>query len=336
MSVVVDLSDHQTITDYRAFRDAIGGAYIKVSEGDYFTAGWRTHYNGLAGKPRAPYLFMGQRGNWSGVIARFLEEYRQAAWEWGPVFDIEPNTARYPSLTPSAGDIRALVGEWRRQSGLRFCYVYAGKFDLTHQLNPSLWIDGDMDIIAARYLANDYNGAFANLGWDHPQLTMTQYWNAGALPGLAPRNVVDLNNFRGGALRSAWAQPYQPPQEAFVRDYLIDSPTLIGPVNVNIEFALSGERELRIINSFGETVYLHQAVFFGDTLPVDVDYAPGGIDPRDPNAPADPANLDTVAVKFDPGRPGPISIPTLTAKGRPVVGGSMRVTAAKPFTLNLR
>lgn len=202
MSLIVDLSDHNTpVASYPALRDRCDGFYIKTTESDYFTASsWPTHYNGLAGKPRAPYHFMGQRGNWASQVAKFVTQMNKARWDWGPVLDVEFNS-QVQAGSPTSADIRAWVAEFRRQTGLRFLYVYVGKSDLVGGCKPQDWIDGDMRIIAARYYADNYGAAFANLGLDHPLLDGCQYWDAGNITGLS--KPCDVNNFRA-PLISSW------------------------------------------------------------------------------------------------------------------------------------
>lgn len=210
MSLVVDLSHHNTVSNYTALRDRCDGFYIKASESTYNVDNmWRRHYDGLLGKPRAPYHFMGQRGNFPAQVAAFIAQYSKARWDWGPVLDVEFN-ANVQAGSPTSADIRAWVAEWRRQSGLRFLYVYVGRADLLGGCKPQDWIDGDMRIIAARYYRDDYANAFSTLGFAHPLLDGVQYWNAGNIPGVTP---VDVNNFRA-PLISSWSYGVPAPAPA--------------------------------------------------------------------------------------------------------------------------
>lgn len=207
MSLLVDTSHHQNdagTIDWPAVRNYVdGGFYTKVTQGtsgdSFVDSKWKVTHDALQGEMRAPYHFIGYRGNWQRQVADFIAQYSQRAWEWGPVFDIEFD----PAKSALASDVTNVVGEWRRQTGLRFCYVYVGKADLTGGCKPQDWIDVDMRIIAARYFQDDYKDAFTNLGWDHPQLDIVQYWNAGNITGFpAP---VDVNRLRDRrALISAW------------------------------------------------------------------------------------------------------------------------------------
>lgn len=187
----VDLSHHNSISNYATFRNAIDFIYIKVTESTYqIDPAWRTHHDGTAGKLRAPYHFMGQRGNFPAQVRAFLATYRQASWEWGPVLDVEFN-ASVQSGSPVSADIRAWVAEWRKQSGKQLIYVYVGRADLLGACKPSDWMDANTRLIAARYYTNNRVQAWANLGFDNAQLDITQYWNQASVPGAA--GLVDVN-----------------------------------------------------------------------------------------------------------------------------------------------
>jgi GH25 family lysozyme M1 (1,4-beta-N-acetylmuramidase) len=192
----VDLSHHnydQGPVNLPALSGAIDFAYIKVTEGGYnVDARWQYWHGGID-KPKAPYHFMGQRGNWVDQVAKFVGQYSQRAWQWGPVLDVEFNSS-VQSGGPTSADIRAWVAEWRRQTGQHNLYVYVGKADLVGACPPSQWADDGTRIIGARYYTNDFAGAFDNIGFNDPRLDIVQYWNKGRVAGLT--GDTDLNNAR--------------------------------------------------------------------------------------------------------------------------------------------
>lgn len=175
-----DVSHYQTVTDYGAVRGALDWLSIKVTEGaDIVDAKWRQHYNGFAPKPRLPYHFM--RGSSAAEVANFVAQWKSVPWECDVMLDAE-----YPGVTVQA--IKAWIDEYRRQSGQRHLFVYCSKSFLAAN-DLSVFLDADITIWAARYYANSPD--FSTLGWDHPQLGIYQYWNAGSVPGFS--GAVDLD-----------------------------------------------------------------------------------------------------------------------------------------------
>jgi hypothetical protein len=91
--------------------------------------------------------------------------------------------------------------------------------------------------------------------------------------------------------------------------------------NVHHSFTCAGATKLRIPESWGDTVAIHQVVFIGDTPEGDGVAWDGGWD--EPGG--DPHN----AWVFEPNRPGPVDVPA----GATMV--ALRYTAAAPFVVGL-
>lgn len=189
---VADISSHQQIDNYDFFRNAFDAFYIKCTESDnYVNPLWKEQNRGLAGKPRAPYHFLGDRAPYSDQVSKFISEYKQAQWDWGPVLDSEFSGI---AEEPTSVDIKNWIAEWRRQSGNYLIYVYLGVNAWKTVANPYQWADSGTRIIVAHYWQNNYDTAFQDAGVSHPNLDGVQYWNQGTAPGLT--GIVDLNNFK--------------------------------------------------------------------------------------------------------------------------------------------
>lgn len=178
----IDISHWNTCTNYAAARAAIDWVYIKVSEGPSVKDPARgTHFNGFSGKPRGAYHFM--RGSSTTEVANFVTEVRARAWELPPMLDAE-----YPGVTGAA--IKAFLKEYQRQTGQELIVVYSGKANLQGACAPATFATPNTVVWAARYYQN--NPTFSTLGWDHAQLGIYQYWNAGSVPGFTGGIDMDI------------------------------------------------------------------------------------------------------------------------------------------------
>lgn len=176
MSTVRDISHHNTIFNYAAFRAASQSVQIKITESTSFVdSAAVTHYRACAGMRRAPYHFARPVGVPS-QISHFLS--RKAAigpWERPDMLDCE-----FSGIT---GDfIRALKDEYRRQSGIRQVQIYIGLHDIVTTCPPNQWWDEDVFIQVARYrkigAPTNPDAWRTHLGFDHMGLSTYQWDNA--------------------------------------------------------------------------------------------------------------------------------------------------------------
>lgn len=182
VAVVRDISHHNAIPDYDRLRAVNDAFQIKITESTTFVdslawsgAGPGAHYRGCAGKPRAPYHFA-RPVSIPGQIAHFLKwKARIGRWERPDMLDCE-----FEGITGAF--VRALVAEYRRQSGIRSVQVYLGLHDLLTSCPPATFWDQDIALQAARYrkIGAPLNTAQwgSHLGFDHPGLTTYQWDNA--------------------------------------------------------------------------------------------------------------------------------------------------------------
>lgn len=176
MSKVRDISHHNTIENYPAFRAHAESVQIKITESTGFVDNAAArHKNGCSGMRRAPYHFA-RPISIPQQIAHFLQ--RKAAlgsWERPDMLDCE-----FSGITGAF--IKALKDEYRRQSGIDLVQIYIGLHDIVTTCPPSQWWDQDVYIQVARYrkigppLFADNWGS--HLGFDHPGLSTYQWDNA--------------------------------------------------------------------------------------------------------------------------------------------------------------
>jgi hypothetical protein len=186
----VDLSENQTVTDYGKLNAAIDFAYLRVFRSNGLQdKKWRAFYDGIT-KPKAPYLFLRpvSQQSFASQMQTFWGWASDVAWQWGPVLDCE-----YAGIT--GAQIKAAIAACRTVTGMHTVYVYVGRGDLVGAAKPETFVtDTGVRLIAARYFANNRASAWTNLGFDHSQLDVTQFWNNGRVPGIA--GAVDLNTAR--------------------------------------------------------------------------------------------------------------------------------------------
>lgn len=185
----IDLSQNQGTINYAKTRAAVSWCYIRVyrSNGAIDTM-WRTHYDGMNGKLRAPYLFMRDPKivSVAAQVATFWAVAKTVTWELPIVLDCE-----YSGVTAAA--IGSMISEVRKQTGQQVVYVYIGRADWQKYCNPIIWAtDVNIRIIGARYYANNFDNAFVNFGLTHTNLDVVQYWDKGTIAGITGN--VDLNN----------------------------------------------------------------------------------------------------------------------------------------------
>lgn len=171
---VRDISHHNLIKDYAAFRANAGDVQIKVTESTaYIDPAAPTHYHYTNGMRRAPYHFA-RPVNLPSQISNFLvTKDALGKWERPDMLDCE-----FPGITGAF--IAALVAEYRRQSGIRKVQVYIGLHDILTSCPPSGWWDSDIYIQVSRYrkIGPPTADNWANhLGFDHPGLSTYQWDN---------------------------------------------------------------------------------------------------------------------------------------------------------------
>lgn len=176
MSTVRDISHHNTISDYPAFRANASDVQIKITESTTFidSAGL-VHHRGCNGMRRAPYHFA-RPVSLSEQISHYLKIKRDIGpWERPDMLDCE-----FSGITGAF--IRELVAEYRRQSGIQKVQVYIGLHDIVTTCPPSQWWDDSIYIQVARYRKIgpplDPNNWRNHLGFDHPGLSTYQWDNA--------------------------------------------------------------------------------------------------------------------------------------------------------------
>lgn len=185
----IDVSSNQTVTSYPAARAAVNFVYIRVRRSNALQdTAWHAHHDGFAGVQRAPYIFLRPPSteSFDAQFESFWGWCGSVPWEWGPVIDAE-----YSGLTSAQAN--AAVASCRKVTGHEVVYLYEGFSDLTGAARPS-GLDESVRLIAARYFADNEANAFANLGFDSPNLDITQYWDKGSVPGIS--TAVDLNAAR--------------------------------------------------------------------------------------------------------------------------------------------
>lgn len=186
-SVGRDISHHNTITNYSEARRTTDWWQIKVSESDNFTdSAAAQHYRGLEGDPRGAYHFA-RPSDLAKQVGWFLgRKHNIGPWERPDMLDCE-----FPGVTSAF--IKALVAEYRRQSGNYLVLVYVGFSDLRGSCNPSGWYDEGTPIWAARYRKIGPPASpdtwKTHLGWDHPGLTTYQWDNAAPMSGGNPTDI---------------------------------------------------------------------------------------------------------------------------------------------------
>ena len=179
----VDLSENQSITDADALNAAIDFAYLRVFRSNGLQdSKWRSFHSQIT-KKRAPYIFLRPPSvqSWTSQFSTFWAWANDVEWEWGPVLDCE-----FSGLT--AAEVRDAIAASRDITQIDVQQVYLGFDNLTGPIPPSSFIPAgntDIRIIASRYFANNRTDAFTNLGFDHPNLDVTQYWNKGAVAGVS-------------------------------------------------------------------------------------------------------------------------------------------------------
>jgi hypothetical protein len=182
-AVVRDISHHNKIPDYDAFKANNDAFQIKITESTGFVDEYALkpngapgpHYVGCAGKPRAPYHFA-RPVSYRDQISHFLSvKARIGSWERPDMLDCE-----FDGITGKF--IRELVAEYRHQSGIRKVQVYLGKSNVTTTCPPDQWWDPDIYMQVARYrkIGPPTNTADwkNHLGFDHPGLSTYQWDNA--------------------------------------------------------------------------------------------------------------------------------------------------------------
>lgn len=190
----VDLSSVQSSTP----PVGVDFAYLRVRRSNGAVDDmWGTHYTHLAGKARAPYIFVRPPSaeNFATQISSFLGlcNWVTIEWEWGPVLDCEwTGLAGYTGPAMTAAQVVSLVAELRSQlhNPTAVVYVYLGHQDAG--MAPTIATDANVRFIGARYAANNRANAWTNFGVAMPNQDVVQYWNAGSVPGIG--GVVDLND----------------------------------------------------------------------------------------------------------------------------------------------
>lgn len=190
----VDLSSVQSSTP----PVGVDFAYLRVRRSNGAVDDmWGTHYTHLAGKARAPYIFVRPPSveNFATQISSFLGlcNWATIEWEWGPVLDCEwTGLAGYTGPAMTAAQVVSLVAELRSQlhNPTAVVYVYLGHQDAG--MAPTIATDANVRFIGARYAANNRANAWTNFGPAMPNQDVVQYWNAGSVPGIG--GAVDLND----------------------------------------------------------------------------------------------------------------------------------------------
>lgn len=185
MSSGIDVSHWQTIADYERAKRAIDWVQIKLTEGTVFTdPGAATHHRGFDGIPRGAYHFARPSISTRDQVAYFLARKAEiGAWERPDMLDAE-------TAGTTAGFVKALIAEYRRQSGRHLVLVYS-------PVDPAGWWDEGCVIWRARYrrigAPKGPDDWARHLGWDHLGLGIYQWDDQWPLPG-GP--LVDINSQR--------------------------------------------------------------------------------------------------------------------------------------------
>lgn len=222
--MLIDISHFQTDAgpiDYTAVKAKAAATYVKLTQATtYVDPAWRQHHDGLAGIPRGGYHFCGRMDNLGHVdylppdaeAKHFADVLTKATWELRPVVDIEA-----PGADPAW--LKAFLAALRSSTGIRRLRVYTSRALITGPLNPAGWIDADTDLWIARYNPT--------LGFDHPQLVLWQYTDAGHVPGI--QGQVDLSVELHGWTPRADTQPDPVPTTMQESEPMIAIPLPVTP-----------------------------------------------------------------------------------------------------------
>lgn len=211
MSVVRDISHHNTIGNYTAFRAFAESVQIKITESTSFNDPMAAvHKDGCLGMQRAPYHFA-RPVSIPAQVAHFLDRKAYLGkWERPDMLDCE-----FPGITGAF--INALKKEYRNQSGISRVQIYVGLHDIVTSCPPSQWWDEDVYMQVARYRkigAPDNPDDWGNhLGFDHPGLATYQWDNASPFYPGGP--VGDVSYDR------VWVTNVLNQPEEYVSDYTI-------------------------------------------------------------------------------------------------------------------
>lgn len=181
--MLIDISHYQGVVNWTQTDPAIGGAYIKTTEGSSSVdAQWAANHSGtiLHGKPAGAYHFA-DLGNPVTEANHFADVYTQATWQLHPVLDIETNGA-------TANWIVQFRNQFRARTGSQAFRVYSSLSLLENALNPANWIDSNTTIWVARYNTT--------LGWNHPQAVLWQNTSSANIPGVVGH--VDDDQYLNG------------------------------------------------------------------------------------------------------------------------------------------
>lgn len=176
MATVRDISHHNTIPNYSAFRTNASDVQIKITESNSFLdpAG-PTHWVNCHGMRRAPYHFARPVGVPSQISWFLARKAQIGPWERPDMLDCE-----FSGITGAF--IRALKDEYRAQSGISKVQIYVGLHDILTTCPPGQWWDEDVYMQVARYrkigAPIDPDNWRNHLGFDHIGLSTYQWDNA--------------------------------------------------------------------------------------------------------------------------------------------------------------
>lgn len=197
MATVRDISHHNTIGNYSAFRANASDVQIKITESNSFLdPAAPTHWVNCAGMRRAPYHFARPVGVPSQISWFLARKAAIGPWERPDMLDCE-----FPGITGAF--IRALKDEYRAQSGINQVQIYVGLHDILTTCPPDQWWDEDVFMQVARYrkigAPIDPDNWRNHLGFDHPGLSTYQWDNATPFYPGGPNGDVSFDRiFVGG------------------------------------------------------------------------------------------------------------------------------------------
>jgi GH25 family lysozyme M1 (1,4-beta-N-acetylmuramidase) len=300
--LLVDLYQrYNNVTDWNALARAVGGAYVKYSDG---TGGASTPADNYATRCRVasiPYggYHFAQPGDPVAQARVFLAQYARLGGNLAPALDLESGDIPYAARGNFARQFLETV-----HAQYPIVVLYASASWLA-TLRPDTWpYDWDRTWVAA-YGNND--GTRHALTGYGGRVDMHQYTSSGRVAGVS--GAVDLDwtdNLDAFRLDQTAGSGSAPVSE--------DDDNMLVPAGTNehVSLIVKGKSRVYLGCAYGRKVTAHQIVWCGDTTGTAPAYLPGG------------ADTDWT---FDPGRPGPLTPPAGAAQM------IVRYTADHSFTL---
>jgi GH25 family lysozyme M1 (1,4-beta-N-acetylmuramidase) len=226
--LLVDLSSHNSVTDYNAMRSLNSAGWSKATQGSgYVNPLFTAQMNGMANAGMTPgaYHFPDPNVSAASNVSHFLS----VAGPWitqgrlMPMLDVENDVV--DGISWNAGSANAFIPAWvaelRRQTGMNDLgvVIYGSDSWWGSTLRPEMW--GDLSRLF--FMDAIYNGQPGLTLYKHARLAVHQYTDAAPTPGVkAPtdRSVIMRDN--GFALNDLVIGDDMTPDDLISPDGLVD------------------------------------------------------------------------------------------------------------------